>query len=301
MKFRKLIVVGDPHISPDPGEHRGVDSADVLQKLIAHVNQHHADAELCLFLGDITNEGEPAAFERFKKLISPLTIPAGLMVGNHDHRANFQLVFPDAPRCPEGYVQFVHDFSNGYRLIALDTLNGPPYDSLRRHVGMITPERLIFLEQSLKDAGDRPVIIAMHHHPFEIGLPGMDAIRLMNGEQMLNIFKAYKNLKMVLFGHNHRQISGVSHEVPFTCFKSLSPQTPLDFHKLDPSGGIAEPPSYGVVLLSDSGVLVHQEDFLVEAVASSNFQEQLDNDPQMAAGYQMLAKAMLPDWQPLND
>lgn len=293
MKFRKLIVVGDPHIAPEPGESRGVDSAVVLQKLVNHINSHHADAEFCLFLGDLTNEGELAAFERFKNLIAPLTIPTGLMVGNHDHRDNFQLVFPDAPRCPKGYVQYAHDFSNGYRVIALDTLNGPPYDSLRRHVGMLTPERLGFLEQSLSDSGDRPVIITMHHHPFEIGLPGMDAIRLMNGPEFLAIINRYPNIQMILFGHNHRQISGYSHGIPFTCFKSLSPQTPLDFQKLDPSGGIAEPPSYGVLMLTKNGVVVHQEDFLADAVPNSNFQEQLANDPQMAAGYQMLAKAML--------
>ncbi|MFT5193897.1 MAG: Icc protein [Cellvibrionaceae bacterium] len=298
MKFRKLVVVGDQHIEAEQGEHRGVDTADVLQKLVAHVNQHHADADLCLFLGDITNEGEPAAYARFKSLIQPLLPPIRLMVGNHDERVNFQTAFPETEKDENGFVQFVHDFENNYRLIVLDTLNGPPLDELRRHVGMLTPDRLKFLEAKLEEANGRPVVIAMHHHPFEIGLPGMDVIRLMNGPEFLEIVGRYPNIQMVFFGHNHRQISGVSHGVPFTCFKALSPQTPLDFQKLDPSGGIAEPPSYGVVMLSDTGVLVHQEDFLAGVVASSNFQERLDNDPQMAAGYQMLAQAMLPDWSP---
>ncbi|MFK7802632.1 MAG: phosphodiesterase [Anaerolineae bacterium] len=302
MKFRKLIVVGDPHIDPEPGEKRGVDSADVLQKLVAHVNAHHADADLCLFLGDLTNEGEPAAYARFQSIIEPLKLPVKLMVGNHDVRTNFQSAFPRESTDDNGFVQSIFDFTNEYRLITLDTLNGPPYESLRRHVGMLTPERLAFLENKLDEAKGRPVVIAMHHHPFEIGLPGMDAIRLMNGSEFLEIVGRYPNVQMILFGHNHRQISGLSHCIPFTCFKSLSPQTPLDFQKLDPSGGVAEPSSYGVVLLSDDGVLVHQEDFLTDAIARSNFQERLANDPQMAAGYQMLAQAMLPDWngKPIN-
>ena len=159
MKFRKLIVVGDPHISPEPGDHRGVDSAQVLSLLVEHVNGHHADADFCLFLGDITNEGEAAAFERFKSLIDPLALPIGLMVGNHDVRETFQATFPDAPKDPNGFVQFTHDFENGYRLIVLDTLNGPPYESLRRHVGMLTPGRLNFLKNSLDTAEGRPVVI----------------------------------------------------------------------------------------------------------------------------------------------
>ena len=97
--------------------------------------------------------------------------------------------------------------------------------------------------------------------------------------------------------NNHRQISGVVSDVPFACFSSLSPQTPFNLKTLDPAGGIAESPHYGVVLLTPEGVLVHREDFTSEAVPSSNFDEQLKKDPQMAAGIQMLAKAMLPDWK----
>lgn len=297
MKYRKLIVVGDPHISPEAGEHRGVDSAEVLSTLIEHINTYHVDADLCLFLGDITNEGEPAAFERFKSLIAPLKLPVGLMVGNHDERASFQAVFPETDKDPNGFVQYVRDFENGYRLIVLDTLNGPPYESLRRHVGMLSAERINFLTESLEQADGRPVVIAMHHHPFEIGLPGMDTIRLMNGPEFVEIVNRFPNVKMVLFGHNHRQISGVVSGVPFACFSSLSPQTPLSLTSLDPAGGIAESPHYGVVLLTPEGVLVHQEDFTCTAEPSSNFDEQLKNDPQMAAGIQMLAKAMLPDYK----
>ena len=297
MKYRKLIVVGDPHISPKPGEHRGVDSAAVLERLIEHVNVNHADAEMCLFLGDLTNEGEPAAFKRFKSLIKPLNLPVALMVGNHDNRANFQAVFPDVDTDPNGFVQYVRDFSNDYRLIVLDTLNGPPYESLRRHVGMLSAERIDFLKNSLDEAAGRPVVIALHHHPFEIGLPGMDTIRLMNGPEFVKIVNDSPNVKMVLFGHNHRQISGLVQGVPFACFSSLSPQTPFSLTSLDPAGGIAESPHYGVVLLTPEGVLVHREDFTCTDEPSSNFDEQLANDPQMAAGIQMLAKAMLPDYE----
>ncbi|MEM9775219.1 MAG: phosphodiesterase, partial [Chloroflexota bacterium] len=221
MKFKKLIIVGDPHITAEKGPQRGVDSAEVLRKLVSHVNQHHSDAELCLFLGDMTNEGEPEAYTRFRTLIEPLAVPFKLMIGNHDHRQNFQEAFPDNPKDANGFVQFIHDFENQYRLIALDTLNGPPYDELRRHVGMLSEDRLAYLKESLTGAEGRPVIIAMHHQPFRIGLPGMDLIRLLNGDEFIQLVKQYPNVEMLLFGHNHRQITGVAHKIPFACFKSL--------------------------------------------------------------------------------
>ena len=270
MKAVKLIVVGDPHIQAEPGKRRGVDTAARVGRLVQHINAHHADAVLCLFIGDLTDEGKLAAYERFKGLIAPLVVPPALMMGNHDNRENFQAVFPQSGQDEHGFVQFVFDIGEEYRLIALDSLNAPPYNTFRRHVGSLCPQRLAFLESSLQAAGDRPLLIAMHHHPFRIGLRGMDAIRLQNGPEFLALIARFPNVKMVLMGHNHRSISGVSHGLPFTCFKSISPQTPLDFKSVDPNAEIDEPPSYGVLLLTEEGILVHQEDFLANATPSSS-------------------------------
>lgn len=73
----------------------------------------------------------------------------------------------------------------------------------------------------------------------------------------------------------------------------MSPQTPLDFDALDPSGSIDEPPSYGVLLLTEDGILVYQEDFLANVTPSSNWQAQLAKHPDLAKGWQMLVSIML--------
>ncbi|MEM9775361.1 MAG: hypothetical protein AAF902_12330, partial [Chloroflexota bacterium] len=120
-------------------------------------------------------------------------------------------------------------------------------------------------------------------------------IRLLNGDEFIQLVKQYPNVEMLLFGHNHRQITGVAHKIPFACFKSLTVQTPLDFKKVDPSGGIAEPPCYGVAMLTEHGVILHQEDFTADGEPSSDFEKQLANNPQMKAGIQILSKMMLPE------
>ena len=291
----KLIVVGDAHIGEELGEMRGVDSSARLAQLVAHVNAHHADAVGCLFVGDLTHEGEVGAYERFQQLIEPLHVPPLLMLGNHDHRENFQVVFPQAHKDENGFVQFVLDFGDDYRLIALDSLNAPPYDGAERHVGLLCSQRLAFLEESLETAVARNVIIAMHHQPFRIGLPGMDVIRLWNGEAFMELIGRFPQVKLLLMGHNHRTISGVVQGLAFNCFKSLSVQTPLDFEAVDPSGGIAEPPSYGVLLLRDEGVLVHFEDFMAGVQPVSNWQTELQNDPQLAEKFGQLVARMLPE------
>lgn len=259
----KLLVVGDPHIRKEHGKHRGVDSAANLTQLVAHINTHHADAAYCLFIGDLTNEGELEPYRRFKQLIEPLRVPSLLMVGNHDNRDNFHIVFPDALKDENNFVQFALDLGENHRLIALDSLNVPHQEGTKPHAGFLCPQRMAFLEESLQTAGDRTVIIAIHHQPFSIGLQGMDGIQLANGDAFMELNGRFPNSEMVLMGHNHRTISGVIDGLSFNCFKSMSVQTPLNFETLRSDGGIAEPPDYGVLLLTDRGVLVHREDFTV--------------------------------------
>ena len=125
MKPVKLIVVGDPHVRAEAGERRGVDTAARVGRLVQHVNAHHADAALCLFIGDLTHEGEAAAYERFKELIAPLVVPPALMMGNHDNRENFQAVFTESRQDEHGFVQFVFDKAH-HEIRILGTLGNPP-------------------------------------------------------------------------------------------------------------------------------------------------------------------------------
>ena len=291
----KLIVVADPHIGIEPNESQGVDTSDHLTQLVEHINANHTDAAYCLFIGDLTNEGELEAYKRFEKLIKPLRVPPLLMIGNHDTRENFQTIFPQAYRDENSFVQFILDLGSDYRLIALDSLNAPPYIRPDRHVGFLCPERLAFLKDSLKSAGERNVIIAMHHHPFRIRLPGMDVVRLENEDTFMELIDNFPNVKMLLMGHIHRTISGVVHGLPFSCFKSLGVQTPLDFEAIDPRGGIAEPPSYGVLLLSEVNILIHHEDFAAGVKSESDWEAILQNNPQFADRFRRLVARMLPE------
>jgi 3',5'-cyclic AMP phosphodiesterase CpdA len=127
-------------------------------------------------------------------------MPSLLMIGNHDNRKNFRTIFPQAYSDENDFVQFSLDLGTQYRLIALDSLNAPPYDTLEHHVGFLCPQRLAFLEKSLQSAGDRTVIIAMHHQPFRIGLPGMDVIRLFNGDAFMKLIGRFPNVTMLLMG-----------------------------------------------------------------------------------------------------
>jgi len=291
----KLIVVADPHIGIESNESQAADTANHLRQAVEHINSHHADADYCLFIGDLTNDGEIEAYRRFEKMIKPLHVPVLLMIGNHDTRENFQSIFPQAHRDKNGFVQFVLDLGADYRLIGLDSLKAPPYIRPERHVGLLCPQRTAFLESSLKKANERNVIIAMHHHPFRVGLPYMDAFRLENENEFMELVESFPNIKMLLIGHIHRAISGVVQGIPFACFKSSDVQGPLDFKTIDPTSSVAEPPSYGVLLLSEGKILIHNEDFTAGANRMSKWETIKQNYPQVAEDFLKIVERMLPE------
>ena len=99
MKPVKLIVVGDPHIEnkAESAKSRSVDTAERVGRLVQHINAHHADAVLCLFIGNLADEGHLAAYEHFKTLIAPLAVPRAFMIGNAEARKKPFQVFEPAP------------------------------------------------------------------------------------------------------------------------------------------------------------------------------------------------------------
>ena len=96
MPAAKIIILSDIHILPDGGRIIGIDPSERLELAIAHINRTQADADLCIITGDLTHKGDPESYAILRHLLSGLTIPVKILIGNHDNRANFRAAFPDA-------------------------------------------------------------------------------------------------------------------------------------------------------------------------------------------------------------
>ncbi len=116
----KLIQVSDLHLVL-PGAHlHGLDPRARLEAAIADINTAQGDAELCLFTGDLVDNGAPEAYAALGEALAGLNLPYRLLIGNHDDRDNFGRAFPEAPRDEHGFVQSVVRAAAG-DLILLDT------------------------------------------------------------------------------------------------------------------------------------------------------------------------------------
>lgn len=257
--MQKLLVMTDIHIKEAGETIVGLDPLARFEAALDQALARHPDARALILMGDLTHHGRPAQYARLAEVLNDLPLPVIPMIGNHDRRDTFLAAFPDAPQSADGHVQAVLDLSH-HRVITLDTLDGPPYAT---HAGRLCQARLDWLAEALDSAGGRiPLVFA--HHPFWItGIPGMDAIRLIDGDPVIDLIAQHPGAH-VFAGHIHRSISGSVRGLPWTMFKSTCHQGPLDLISPDSSLSTCEPGAYGVLLLPQGGVVAHTENVGVD-------------------------------------
>jgi len=251
----KLLHLSDLHIVPPGHTLFGADPSNHLASCVDDINRHHADAALCVITGDLTHDGDEAAYRQLAQLLRPLRVPVRLLLGNHDHRETFRQVFPEMPVDAQGFVQSVHEIGD-VALVFLDTLTAGT------HEGRLCAARLQWLDDTLAALAGRHVHLFSHHPAMEIGLDSMDWLRLREGPQLLDVLRRHGNVRHVFSGHVHRPSAGTWHGMGFSTVRGTHHQHALDLALQGPATTVMEPPGYAVVLVRESGTVVHFHDFL---------------------------------------
>ncbi|MCO4825983.1 MAG: metallophosphoesterase [Amylibacter sp.] len=257
----KLLALTDIHIKPVGQTIIGLDPYENFKRALKHAFDHHPDAERVILMGDLTNSGTPEEYARFGEVLKSCDKPITLMCGNHDQRDNLTAAFPWATLDANGFVQDAFVYGNT-RVLTIDTQYGPPFVSYA-HFGAYCDPRFDWLNTQLAaaKAEGQNVALFAHHPPFKVGLKGLDQIRMRDDKRMAQTL-AFADVPVhLLCGHLHRTISGSWHGHGFTVFKSTCHQTPLAFDDPSMSLSTAEPAAYGVILLTNDGVIAHTEDF----------------------------------------
>ncbi len=253
----RFIHLTDTHLVAGDGLLYGLDPADRLRAAVDAINEHHAgQAQFVVVTGDLTHWGEPEAYRTLANAFARLPIPVDLLIGNHDDRRVFQTEIPDAMRDPDGFVQGWRD-TPAARLVYLDTvLPGT-------HAGAYCEARRRWLSDTL-EAAPGPVMLFMHHPPFEIGIAPMDTICLSDRGPFADVVMPHRDrIRHLFFGHVHRPISGSWRGIPFSTIHGTNHQVALNLDAgVTAIPGSHEPPSYSVVLASRHDVIVHQFPFL---------------------------------------
>lgn len=254
----KIIQVTDLHLVT-PGELLcGLDPLDRLQRCIDDINEHHADADMVIFTGDLSDAGRTDTYQTLAAELDRLVAPYHLMLGNHDDRDAFIKTFPSVVP-EEGFIQRVVDTAEG-RVILLDTLQ------TGRVEGRLDGGRLAWLKRQLNAAGNRPVYIFTHHPPFPIHMPHLDPIGLVDADELFALLQEHGKVRHIFAGHAHRPVAGSWRGIPISVLRGTNHQSALGF---DPDNVpiTHEPPVYGVIFIDRETVIVHSHDFLDTSAA----------------------------------
>ena len=180
-----------------------------LDKLFHRVVDSAVDFAAIIITGDLTDLGEPEAYEKLAGIVTPWAQKLGAEVvwvmGNHDAREPFsEVLMGERPTMATQDRVYQWD---GLRLIVLDT-SVPGY-----HHGELTAEQLAWLSEHLATPAPRGTLIAMHHPPLPAPAPLMGIIELDDQDQFWAAI-AGSDVRGILAGHLHHVTFAASHGVP---------------------------------------------------------------------------------------
>ena len=103
--------------------------------------------------------------------------------------------------------------------------------------GVLDKATLAFLADALHRAGDTPILLAMHHPPFQSGIPFMDNIGLQGIDPLTEILSHHRGEVRIACGHIHcmmvASVAGhvaISAPSPCSTFDyDLRPDAPIGF------------------------------------------------------------------------
>ncbi|MCQ9616163.1 phosphodiesterase [Paenalcaligenes niemegkensis] len=233
--------ITDLHIR-EPGRlaYGRINTAPYLENAVAAINALPQQVEAVVITGDLTDFGRDAEYAHLHELLAPLKAPIYMIPGNHDERNRLRACFPSHTYLDgdSRFAQFVVPVGP-LRLIALDT------GEIGLSSGRLCKERLAWLEKALADNAEHPVVIAMHHPPFDTLIGHMDKIGLLEGAPELEaLVRQHPNVERIICGHLHRAIdTRFGGTIASTC-PAPAHQVCLDLAPDAESAWCLEPPAY---------------------------------------------------------
>jgi Icc protein len=204
-----LIQITDTHILPRGELLYGVtDTAAHLAGVVKQINHARPRADLVMITGDLADRGDRASYRQLVELIEPLEMPVYVIPGNHDNPELMAEEFSGTTAFPvtDETFQYVID-EYPCRILALNS------QASGTDLPVFTPQRLDWLQAQLA-CSDKPVVIAIHHPPMMTGVELSD----MGGSDWFqgikSVLAGHPQVKLVICGHCHMDLSGRIGAVP---------------------------------------------------------------------------------------
>ncbi len=225
MSSVRLIQFTDLHLfGAETGRLRGIHTLASAAGALAHARGEDWPPDALLVTGDIVND-DPAGYAQFQQLFATLGLPVLCVPGNHDDPGAMRRALAKPPFVTGGHVDI-----GRWRLVLLDSVVAGQAG------GALSPGSLAALAAALEQAGDRHVLVCLHHHPVPMGSRWLDQVGLANPEAFFAVIDKYPGVRGILWGHVHQSFDALRNRVrllatPSTCAQ-FRPRT--ERFELDP-------------------------------------------------------------------
>lgn len=268
-----IAQVTDIHLGFEP-DSPGEFNRQRLDRVLEELAGMDPRPDLLLATGDLIDRGDRESYERLREAFSDMPFPVHYALGNHDERATFAQVFPEAT-FDGGFLQYVID-AGPLRLLVLDTLEEG------RHGGAFCETRAEWLKARLDEAPEARTLIVQHHPPIEVGIAWMNTDPAEPWvERLTRCLRGRENVIGIVCGHIHRAITAAWEGTIVATCPSTAPQVALDLRPIDPDTPdrrsliIADPPGYALHWFNGRELVTHwntAEDHQVLARYDANLQ-----------------------------
>jgi Icc protein len=209
-----IAQITDCHLQADAlTPYKGVDADAHLDQCLSWL-QSHAEVDLLMLTGDLSNFGSGAAYLRLEQKLSNLSYPCIWLAGNHDNCEIMQQVSGQA-------VQQLRVFDyEHWRLLVLNTTDQP--DGMGG--GSVSAAQMEELKQVLESNSQMPVCVFMHHNVVPVNSLWQDNIMLGNAEQFNVLVASNPQVKAVVCGHVHQEFDQLIGDTRFLATPSSAVQ-----------------------------------------------------------------------------
>ena len=237
----RILQLTDTHLYADPrGTLLGVNTLDSFRQVIRHFQRHFWPIDLLLATGDLVHDASANGYATIAATLSTFGVPVLCLPGNHD----IPSVMREHLRADNVSTDSVVD-RGAWRFVMLDSVK--PGDE----GGHLAANQITLLESALS-AGNRHVLVCMHHQPVIVGSDWIDTMAIDNPEPLFEVIDRHDNVRGILWGHIHQTYDSYRGPVrlmasPSTCVQ-FTPHS--DTFQVD-----EEPPGFRLLALLPDGTI----------------------------------------------
>jgi 3',5'-cyclic-AMP phosphodiesterase len=214
----RVLHLSDTHVGAAGPDEDGVDAVGALTGLLRDLRDV-AGIDLVLVTGDIADDGSVEGCTTVRDLVGAFAAERGVphvyATGNHDDRTAFRTALGSGHLDPDGADRGAPGPGcaavsevDGLRVVTLDSLVPGSVH------GELGDDQLAWLVDVLATPAPAGTVVALHHPPLHVpGVPTMARVVLQRPERLAEVI-AGSDVRIVLAGHLHHQLSGQLAGVP---------------------------------------------------------------------------------------